>query len=255
MRTHWWRCLLFRKTLKTCQNLDRNLTSVSLCLQITECSSQRIQGLSSLRSSLATMSIHRSTETMMVKLRLNIIVHIFMKYIVSCILMCAWWCLRRPPVDPGTGGERVLTVGARGGGVWLSRHRRYPCVEKPDHAGHEPQLHQHHRQLSGEAHTPTITLTQTTFTQSWVKKVFKSQHRCLFFSSKRKYLQTLVSLSIPHIISDVICQKNCFFWIIHICFDFCLCLVQQYNKESKCLEWEESYEPSNPQISTHHLSR
>ncbi|XP_067360925.1 nischarin isoform X3 [Channa argus] len=36
-----------------------------LQVEISECSSQQIQGLSSMRSSLATMSIHRTTETMM----------------------------------------------------------------------------------------------------------------------------------------------------------------------------------------------
>lgn len=48
------------------------ITSVSLvALQISECSSQQIRGLPSLRSSLATLSIHRSTETMMVQFGRN----------------------------------------------------------------------------------------------------------------------------------------------------------------------------------------
>ncbi|XP_071350092.1 nischarin isoform X3 [Trachinotus anak] len=44
---------------------DLSVFKSLLQIEISECSSQQIQGLSSLRSSLATMSIHRSTETMM----------------------------------------------------------------------------------------------------------------------------------------------------------------------------------------------
>lgn len=78
--------------------------------------------------------------------------HVSECYAVRCtILMCV---IRvNPSVCPGPRGQRVLAVGARGGGVWLSGHCCYPSVEKPDHAGHEPQLHQCHRQLGGETHT------------------------------------------------------------------------------------------------------
>ncbi|XP_026204279.1 nischarin isoform X1 [Anabas testudineus] len=44
---------------------DLSVFKSLLQIEISECSSQQIQGLSSLRSSLATMSIHRTTETMM----------------------------------------------------------------------------------------------------------------------------------------------------------------------------------------------
>lgn len=54
------------------------------------------------------------------------------------------------PDGPGARGQRVLSVGARGGGVRLPRHRRHPRVEESDHAGPEPQLHQQHRRLCGE---------------------------------------------------------------------------------------------------------
>lgn len=146
---------LFRNSLKFCQNVDSSFC-FSLSLQISECSSQQIRGLSSLRSSLATLSIHQSTETMMVQFRLNTTLQytLFMQCLVCCVLMrvlCYFW---HPPVDPGPGGERVLTVGGWGGGVRLSRHSCHPRVEKSDHAGHEPQLHQHHRQLSGETRPP-----------------------------------------------------------------------------------------------------
>lgn len=76
------------------------------------------------------------------------------------VYWCVFWL---PPGDPGPRGERVLTVGAWGGGVWLSRHRCHPRVEKPDHAGHEPQLHQHHRQLCGETRPPNLNTTRTAF--------------------------------------------------------------------------------------------
>nr|XP_019952382.1 PREDICTED: nischarin isoform X2 [Paralichthys olivaceus] len=44
---------------------DLSVFKSLLQIEISQCSSQQIQGLSSLRSSLATMSIHRSSETMM----------------------------------------------------------------------------------------------------------------------------------------------------------------------------------------------
>uniref|UniRef100_I3IVE1 Nischarin n=1 Tax=Oreochromis niloticus TaxID=8128 RepID=I3IVE1_ORENI len=44
---------------------DLSVFKSLLQIEITECSSQQIRGLSSLRSSLVTMSIHRSTESMM----------------------------------------------------------------------------------------------------------------------------------------------------------------------------------------------
>nr|XP_046236500.1 nischarin isoform X4 [Scatophagus argus] len=44
---------------------DLSVFKSLLQMEISECRSQQIQGLSSLRSSLATLSIHRSTETMM----------------------------------------------------------------------------------------------------------------------------------------------------------------------------------------------
>uniref|UniRef100_A0A4W6C4L6 Nischarin n=1 Tax=Lates calcarifer TaxID=8187 RepID=A0A4W6C4L6_LATCA len=44
---------------------DLSIFKSLLQIEISECSSQQIQGLSSLRSSLATLSIHRSTESMM----------------------------------------------------------------------------------------------------------------------------------------------------------------------------------------------
>uniref|UniRef100_UPI0037E90AC3 nischarin n=1 Tax=Semicossyphus pulcher TaxID=241346 RepID=UPI0037E90AC3 len=44
---------------------DLSVFKSLLQIEISECSSQQIRGLSSLRSSLATLSIHRSTETMM----------------------------------------------------------------------------------------------------------------------------------------------------------------------------------------------
>lgn len=66
----------------------RETQLVFLCLQISECSSQQIQGLSSLRSSLGTMSIHRSTETMMVNFISHTIVFSFRLYIVCSVLMC-----------------------------------------------------------------------------------------------------------------------------------------------------------------------
>ncbi|XP_040890153.1 nischarin isoform X2 [Toxotes jaculatrix] len=44
---------------------DLSIFKSLLQIEISECSSQQIQGLSSLRSSLATMSVHRTTETMM----------------------------------------------------------------------------------------------------------------------------------------------------------------------------------------------
>uniref|UniRef100_A0A665VHI6 PX domain-containing protein n=1 Tax=Echeneis naucrates TaxID=173247 RepID=A0A665VHI6_ECHNA len=50
---------------ESCLPFDLSIFKSLLQIEISECSSQQIQGLSSLRPSLATMSIHRSTETMM----------------------------------------------------------------------------------------------------------------------------------------------------------------------------------------------
>lgn len=85
----WILFRLFRSSLKFCQNMDRNFC-LSLCLQISACSSQQIRGLPSLRSSLATLSIHQSTETMMVQLRLNTT----LQYTCLCsVLNVVYWCM------------------------------------------------------------------------------------------------------------------------------------------------------------------
>lgn len=119
------------------------------CPQLSECSSQQIQGLSSLRSNLATLSIHHSTETMMVVLHCKLLRRIFLwvfcpsYWVVHCVLS---------PVHPGPGGKRAVAVGTRGGGVWLCCYSSHPCVEKPDNAGHESQRHQDNWQIRGEWH-------------------------------------------------------------------------------------------------------
>lgn len=59
---------MFFKVPTTSQGGWSCLCSKRLCLhlQISDCSSQQIQGLPSLRASLATLNLHRSTESMMV---------------------------------------------------------------------------------------------------------------------------------------------------------------------------------------------
>lgn len=100
------------------------------------------------------MSVHRSTESMTVLLASST-VQTVARPLELAMLMC---CLRGPsPGDPGARGERVLPVGARGGGVGVSRHCRHSRVEEPDHAGPEPQLHRQHRRLGGEEPTDTQT--------------------------------------------------------------------------------------------------
>lgn len=77
METHKWRFLFTQNVQNFC---------LSLCPQISECSSQQIQGLSSLRSSLATLSIHHSTETMMVQFK----IHAPLQHTCSCMSCVSW---------------------------------------------------------------------------------------------------------------------------------------------------------------------
>lgn len=117
--------------------------------QLRECSSQQIQGLSSLRSNLATLSIHHSTETMMVVFHCEPLCHVLPW--VFCLLYWEVLCVLSP-VHPGPGGKRAVPVGTWGGGVWLCRYSSHSCVEKPDNAGHESQQHQDNWQICGELH-------------------------------------------------------------------------------------------------------
>lgn len=117
--------------------------------QLSECSSQQIQGLSSLRSNLATLSIHHSTETMMVASHCKLLCCILPS--VLCLLHWEVFCVLSP-VHPGPGGKRAVAVGTWGGGVWLCCYSSNPCVEKPDDAGHESQQHQDNWQICGELH-------------------------------------------------------------------------------------------------------
>lgn len=118
------------------------------CPQLSECSSQQIQGLSSLRPNLATLSIRHSTETMMVLSDSFDAFHC--EFPISCIEKCiVFW---PSPVHPGPRGRRAVAVGTWGGGVWLCCCSSHPCVEKPDNAGYESQQHQGHWQICGELH-------------------------------------------------------------------------------------------------------
>lgn len=59
--------------------------------QISDCSSPQIQGLPSLRSSLATMSVHRSTESMTVRLGSDT-VQMLEQLLLLTVLMCSLMC-------------------------------------------------------------------------------------------------------------------------------------------------------------------
>lgn len=87
-------------------------------------------------------------------------VHVHACPCILCTNLCDVFWL---PVDPGPWGERVLTVGGWGGGAWLSCHSFHSHVEKSDNAGHEPQLHQHHRRIRGETHPPNLNTVWTSF--------------------------------------------------------------------------------------------
>lgn len=118
--------------------------------QLSECSAQQIQGLSCLRSNLATLSIHHSTETMMVAPRCELLRR-------NCPLSFSrpsHWAVHcvPSPVHPGPRGRRAVAVGTWGGGVWRCRYSSHPCVEKPDNVGHESQWHQDNWQIRGELH-------------------------------------------------------------------------------------------------------
>lgn len=148
-----WHCGTLWKTPPVWSSLGVYLSALSL--QINECSSGQIEGLSCMRPNLTTLSIHHSTETMMV----DLILHLLRSMGVACVLYDVYWAAGvfwLSAVSTCPRSKWVFPVGGRGGVIWLSSNSCHSHLENPDYAGYEPQQHQHHWQIRGEENL-TIT--------------------------------------------------------------------------------------------------